>query len=123
MEQFLQQNGIWVVPIVTIILTIVIKISAKNESVNLSLADWFDFGFDLSISSMVVLLSNAHTSIVALWLMLLFFLLIMITTIIVNRVGWNKQEKKLNFAGIFLPDAMGIILLVVSTLYVGGMIK
>ena len=123
MEQFIQQNEIWVIPITTIVLTIVIKISAKNESVNLGMADWFDFGFDLSISSMVLLLTNVDISNTALWMLLLFFLLIMITTIIVNRVGWNKREKKLNLAGIVLPDIMGIILLVVSTLYVGGVIN
>lgn len=101
MENFLQQNGIWVVPIVTIVLTIVIKISAKNESVSLELADWLDFGFDLSISAMVVLLTSAHISVIALWLMLLFFLLIMIITIIVNRVGWNKSEKSLILQELF----------------------
>lgn len=47
----------------------------------------------------------------------------MIITIIVNRIGWNTREKRINLAGAIIPDIIGIFLLVVAILYVGGTIK
>lgn len=45
--------------LVSIILTIVIKISAKPEFLTLGFIDYLDFGFDLAISSIIVLLAGA----------------------------------------------------------------
>lgn len=122
MEQFIQSNSIWIVPIVSIVLTIVIKIAAKNESETLGFVDYLDFGFDLSISAMTVILINAHSQ-VAVWLLLLFFLLIMIASVLVNRIGWNKHQHQINLKGIIIPDVVGVFLLVIATLYEGGIIK
>ena len=51
---FIQNNIVWLVPIVSIILTIVVKISAKPEFLTLGFIDYLDFGFDLSIRSLVI---------------------------------------------------------------------
>ena len=123
MEHFLEQNQIWLVPIITILLTVIIKMSARNQSVDFRGIDFLDFGFDLSISAIVVLLTNVHDSNLTAWFMLLFFVVIMIITIIVNRIGWNTREKRINLAGAIIPDIIGIFLLVVAILYVGGTIK
>ena len=123
MEHFLEQNQIWLVPIITILLTVIIKMSARNQSVDFRGIDFLDFGFDLSISAIVVLLTNVRDSNLTAWFMLLFFVVIMIITIIVNRIGWNTREKRINLAGAIIPDIMGIFLLVVAILYVGGTIK
>ena len=123
MEHFLEQNQIWLVPIITILLTVIIKMSARNQSVDFRGIDFLDFGFDLSISAIVVLLTNVRDSNLTAWFMLLFFVVIMIITIIVNRIGWNTREKRINLAGDIIPDIIGIFLLVVAILYVGGTIK
>lgn len=123
MEHFLEQNQIWLVPIITILLTVIIKMSARNQSVDFRGIDFLDFRFDLSISAIVVLLTNVRDSNLTAWFMLLFFVVIMIITIIVNRIGWNTREKRINLAGAIIPDIIGIFLLVVAILYVGGTIK
>ena len=123
MEHFLEQNQIWLVPIITILLTVIIKMSARNQSVDFRGIDFLDFGFDLSISAIVVLLTNVRDSNLTAWFMLLFFVVIMIITIIVNRIGGNTREKRINLAGAIIPDIIGIFLLVVAILYVGGTIK
>ena len=123
MEHFLEQNQIWLVPIITILLTVIIKMSARNQSVDFRGIDFLYFGFDLSISAIVVLLTNVRDSNLTAWFMLLFFVVIMIITIIVNRIGWNTREKRINLAGAIIPDIIGIFLLVVAILYVGGTIK
>ena len=119
---FIQNNIVWLVPIVSIILTIVVKISAKPEFLTLGFIDYLDFGFDLSITSMVMLLTGIKDD-AGLWLLLISILLVMITSIIVNRLGWNKETKQQKFLGVFIPDVVGILLLVISTLYIGGVIK
>ena len=53
MGEFIQNNTLWMSPIVSIILTIVIKISAKPEFLTLGFIDYLDFGFDLAISSIM----------------------------------------------------------------------
>ena len=58
MGEFIQNNTLWLSPIVSIILTIVIKISAKPEFLTLGFIDYLDFGFDLAISSIIVLLAE-----------------------------------------------------------------
>lgn len=122
MGTFIQNNIVWLVPIISIILTIVVKISAKPEFLTLGFIDYLDFGFDLSITSMIMLLTGIKDD-AGIWLLLISFLLVMITSILVNRLGWNRETKQQTFLGVFLPDIVGIVLLVISTLYMGGVIK
>lgn len=122
MGAFIQNNIVWIVPIVSIILTIVIKISAKPEFVTLGFIDYLDFGFDLSITSMIMLLTGI-TDDTGIWLLLLSFLLVMITSILVSRLGWNKDTKQQKLLGVLIPDIIGTLLLILSTLYIGGVLK
>lgn len=123
MGAFIQDNIVWLVPIVSILLTIVIKISAKPESVTLSYIDYLDFGFDLSITSMIMILTGIKNDTVGLWLLLISFLLVMITSIIVNRLGWVKATSHQKLIGVLIPDVVGLLLLIGATLYIGGVIK
>lgn len=122
MSTFIQNNIIWLVPIASILLTVIIKISAKPDFVTLGFVDYLDFGFDLSITSMVVLLTGIKDD-AGIWILFLSFLLVVVTSTIVNRVGWKKDTKEQKLAGVLFPDVIGIILLVVATLYMGGVIK
>ena len=122
MSIFIQNNIVWLVPVASILLTVVIKIAAKPEFMTLGFTDYLDFGFDLSITSMIVLLTGIKGE-NDIWLLFLSFLLIVITSIIVNRIGWEKDTKEQKLIGVLLPDIIGIILLIVATLYMGGIIK
>ena len=122
MGEFIQNNTLWMSPIVSIILTIVIKISAKPEFLTLGFIDYLDFGFDLAISSIIVLLAGAKDD-TGIWLLLLAFILIMITSILFNRLGWDKSTKQQKFIGVMIPDVIGIFLLIIASLYVGGVIR
>lgn len=128
MYDFIQNNIIWIVPIVSIILTVIIKISSKPSSCTLNYVDYLDFGFDLSISSIIVLLTGinevgGNSNNLGIWLILLSFMLVMIISIIVNRLGWNRETGQIKLIGVLIPDIIGVILLVISTLYIGGLIR
>lgn len=122
MGEFIQNNTLWLTPIISIILTIVFKISAKPEFLTLGFIDYLDFGFDLAISSIIVLLAGAKDN-TGIWLLLFAFILIMITSILVNRLGWDKSTKQQRIIGIIIPDIVGIFLLVIASLYAGGVIR
>lgn len=121
MGAFIQDNILWLVPTTSIILTIVIKISAKPDFVTLGFVDYLDFGFDLSIISMIMLLTG-KTDNTGIWLLVVSFLLVIITSVLVNRLGWNKETKQQKIIGVLIPDIIGTGLLIMSTLYVGGVI-
>ena len=122
MGEFMQNNTLWITPIISIILTIVIKISAKPEFLTLGYIDYLDFGFDLSISSIIVLVTGIKDD-TGIWLLLLAFILVMITAILVNRLGWDKSTKQEKLVGVIIPDIVGVFLLVIASLYVGGVLK
>ncbi len=122
MGGFIQENKLWITPVISIILTIIIKISAKPEFLTLGFIDYLDFGFDLSISSIIVLLAGIKDD-TGVWLLLFAFILMMITSILVNRLGWVKSTKQPKFIGVIIPDIVGMFLLAIASLYVGGFIK
>ena len=126
MDEFIQNNTIWIVPVVSIFLTIIIKISSKPTYITLGFVDYLEFGFDLSISAILILLTGIHTiqenSNLGIWLILLSFILILIISIMVNRLGWDKNTGQIKLIGVLIPDIIGIILLVVATLFVGGVL-
>lgn len=122
MSTFIQNNIFWITPVVSIVFTIIMKISAKPEFLTLGFIDYLDFGFDLSISSVIALLAGIKDS-TGIWLLLFSFILIMITSILVSRLGWNKETKKMRLIGVIVPDVVGIFMLVIVSLYMGGVIK
>ena len=122
MGEFIKNNSLWLIPIVSIVLTGVIKASAKPDFLTLGYIDYLDFGFDLAISSIIVLLSGAKDD-TGIWLLLFAFILIMFTSIVVNRLGWNRDTRQQKFVGVIIPDIIGMFLLVIASLYVGGVIK
>lgn len=121
---FIQNNLIWIVPIVSIILTVLIRIQAKPSSYKLTYVDFFDFGFDLSISAIIVLLTElddiSKEDMLVLWLLVVFFILNMIVSIIVSRAGWSSSQDRPNILGVVLPDVIGIGMLFTAFIYIGG---
>ena len=122
MGEFIQSNGIWLTPIISVLLTIVIKIASKPEFLTLNYLDYLDFGFDLCISSVICLVASIKSD-TGSWILLLSFLLIFVTSTIVNRIGWNKETNQRKLIGVLIPDFVGLFLLVIVSLYIGGVIK
>lgn len=122
MGEFIQNNSVWLVPCASIILTIIIQTASKPDSLSLSLVDFIDFGFDLSIAAMTLMLAGIKDNL-GTWLLFAFFALVMIASIIVTRFGWDRTKLRKNLIGILVPDASGIFILIMATLYVGGILK
>ena len=122
MGEFIQNNSVWLVPCASIILTIIIQTASKPDSLSLRFIDFFDFGFDLSIAAMILMLAGIKDNL-GTWLLFSFFALIMIASIIVTRFGWDKAKLRKNSIGILVPDAFGIFILIMATLYAGGILK
>lgn len=122
MGEFIQNNTVWLVPCASIILTIIIQTASKPESFSIIFIDFLDFGFDLSIAAMILMLAGIKDNL-GTWLVFAFFALIIITSTIVTRFGWDKEKLKKNLIGILVPDACGILILIMATLYVGGILR
>lgn len=123
MGDFIQNNMTWLTPIVSVLLTLIVKIASKPEFIPLRGKDFADFGFDLSIASMILLLTSVKYDVTGIWLLLLSFVLIMVISILVNRIGWNRDRGEVRIFGIVIPDIVGVALLVLVVLYCGGSIK
>ena len=121
MGAFIQANLTWLIPLVTIILTVLIKISAKSDKSRLSKEDWSDFGFDMTITSMIMVLSNTK-DIVGIVLFVVILAIVIAVTNIVRRVGVGNDNKP-NWIGIIVPDLVGVASLVIATLFIGGYIS
>ncbi len=93
-----------------IVLTIIIKISAKPSFYTLGFVDYLDFGFDLSISAIILLLTGINSN--------AFFYVNYVNINNSEQIGLEKGSEQINYNGVLIPDAVGIILLVISTLYV-----
>ena len=122
MGNFIQQNAIWVIPIVSIILVIAFKITAKPEFLSLSYIDYLDFGFDLSVTSIVLLLTNIHNNTGA-WILVIAIVFVIIIANVVKRLCWNKKTQQQKLGAVLIPDIMGIIILLIISLYIGGVIR
>lgn len=122
MGQFIQQNVIWIAPTLSVVLTIIIKIVAKHSEISLSLVDFLDFGFALAVTSIIMILTNFSND-TGPWLIAIFFILVFSIAIIVNRLCWDKENKRVRIIGVIIPDIMGIAMLVISVMYIEGGIK
>ncbi|MCL2357549.1 MAG: hypothetical protein FWC70_10455 [Defluviitaleaceae bacterium] len=119
MEQFTNNHSIWLIPTKSIVLSILFKVEAKNSRMKLNYIDLLDFGFGLSVTSIIMILTNLHDEIGTL-LLFGFMIAISSTKALVNRVGWDIEKERLNLFGVLFPDAIGISLLVVSAIYING---
>lgn len=121
MGEFIKSHNIWITPAITIVLTIVMKIAAKPDSITITYKDWLDFGFDISISAIICLIAAVKND-TGVWLIVLSFFLMILITVIVNRTGWDRTQREKKLIGIIIPDIMGVFILAIVMLYNGGVI-
>lgn len=118
----LQQNLVWIIPVLSILLTFAIRTSAKPDTVTLGYIDYLDFGYDLSIAAITLLLTEAK-DIVGGFIIVVSFLVVILVTIINRRTGWQTELNQPALWSILLSDFVGIVLLVAAILYSRGEIK
>lgn len=122
MSQFIHNNLIWITPLVSIVLNSVVKIASKPIYIRLSYIDFLDFGFGLSISGILCLITDVKDD-VGIWLLLSAFILLFVTTVVVHRIGWDSETRKQKILGVVIPDVIGIMLMILAVLYIGGDIR
>lgn len=123
-SSFINENIIWLVPVISIILTMLIKVLSIRTDISLTLPDIFGFGLDLCVTTLILILSNSKNNL-DMVVFVVFFIIILFTTVFVNRKGWKQKGETGGyvptiFFGVILPDVIGIVLLVIATLYLRG---
>lgn len=112
---------LWLIPLVSIGLTILVKVTAKTDRIPLHISDFFDWGLDLWVTSTMLLMANLKDKEGCVPL-LMFIALLLIVTDITRRLGWDEQQKSYKgwakFVHLVLQDLLGGICLFVATIYI-----
>lgn len=103
---------LWIVPIVTIILTFIVIIISTPDDEHLNLKDFLGIGINLSISAITILLTNYKSSTTA-WLILFFFIITLIVAILTRKFMWRKTTF-FKISAIILYILIGLFLSFIS---------
>lgn len=117
---FINHNILWFVPIITIFLGIIFRIFECYED-NIDFYKIFDFGLDLIISAIILLVTN-YKSEVSIWLILFFFIICMIV-LIIRRRNFDAHTKHINFIGIITSLFVGLFMLSIALMHIQGFIN
>lgn len=112
----LTDNILWTAPIIAILLSILIKWTSKPDRIDLNALEYLDFGFDLSFTTMFILLANGEQNSM---IYITWFALLVLISQFVRKRGWNEEGKKRPFA-VIVPDAFGAISLVTAIFFTNG---
>ena len=121
MVDFIEEHKLWLTPITSVILMIIIKIERRPSNSPLTMSDWLDFGYDLMVSSLLVIICGVKDMIGGILIAVGFAAILSISPII-HRIGWNTKKNEPNLLGMVVPDIIGIVFVVGSVLYIGGKI-
>lgn len=116
-NELIQQNLIWIVPVITIALTLISKLIYKKGA--LTTEYWVDLGFSLSLSSFLLLVINL-VDLIGSMLLLGYIILIFGLALFINRQLWENPKKYKNAISILLSFILGAITLYVTVQYIGG---
>lgn len=87
--ELIDKNILWIVPIVTIILSFIVIIISTPDDEHLNLKDLLSIGINLCISAITILLTNYKSATTA-WLILFFFIATLIVSILTRKFMWGK---------------------------------
>ncbi len=114
--KFLTDNILWTAPIIALLLSLLIKVTSKPDRIEFKAVDYLDFGFDLSFTTMFILLADGeHYSIVY----ITWFAILVLISLFVRKRGWNNDDKK-KLVGVIIPDVFGALSLVFAILFTNG---
>lgn len=103
---------LWVVPIITIILSFIIIIISTPDDEHINLKDLLSVGVNLCISAITILLTNFKSATTA-WLILFFFIATLIVAILTRKFMWNKT-KFFKITAIILFLIIGLFLIYIA---------
>lgn len=121
MVDFIEEHKLWLTPITSVILMIIIKIERRPSNSPLAMSDWLDFGYDLMVSSLLVIICGVKDMIGGILIAVGFAAILLISPVI-HRIGWDTKKNEPNLLGMVVPDIIGVIFVVGSVLYIGGKI-
>lgn len=119
--KLIEQNILWIVPIVTIILSFIVIIISTPDDEHLNLKDLLSVGINLCISAITILLTNYKSSTTA-WLILFFFIATLIVAILTRKFMWGKT-KFFKITANILFILIGIILTYIAIEHSKGKIQ
>lgn len=88
--KIINENILWLVPILSILLTIIVTVVATPDTEHLSLKDLFSIGINLCISAITILITNYRSSTTA-WLILFYFVIILSFSILTRKFTWKER--------------------------------
>lgn len=110
--KLLENNILWIIPIVTIILTFIVIIMSTPDDEHLNLKDLLSVGINLCISAITILLTNYKSATTA-WLILFFFIATLTTAILTRKFMWSKTTF-FKIAATILFIIIGLLLTFVA---------
>lgn len=111
LEKIIEENMVWIIPILTIILSFLALIAATPDNEHLETKDYLCVGINLSISAITILITN-YQSYTAVWLIIIDFVVIWIVSIIIRKFFWNRS---------LMFDIIGCMIFLLSDVFYAGL--
>lgn len=119
--EFITAHIIWIVPIVSIILTFFVIVISTPDNEHLNLKDFLSIGINLCISAITILLTN-YKSVTTTWLIFFFFVITLFVAILTRKFMWGRS-KLMNIFSCILYLITGIIFCVIAGGHLNGVIQ
>lgn len=121
MGKIIEDNIIWIIPVLTIILSFFALVAATPDEEHLSAKDYLSIGINLSISAMTILITN-YQSYTAVWLIVIDFAVIWFVSIIIRKRLWSESLFG-KTVGCIIFSIVGCILCWIAIQYAHGNIQ
>lgn len=112
---------LWIVPIISIILTFLVMIIATPDNEHLCIKDFLSVGINLCISAITILITNYKSSTTS-WLIIYFFIIILFISILTRKFTW-KEQKIFKIISSIILFIIGIILCHIAIEHANGNIQ
>ncbi len=78
---------LWIIPIISIVLSLMVIIIATPDNEHLSLKDLLSIGVNLCVSAITILISNYKSSTTT-WLILFIIIIVLFVSILIRKFFW-----------------------------------
>ena len=125
----------FVVPLITVFLTVFVKIVSRNDQYYTFKKEDLAIGMDISVTALIIFITSAvnyaaqantktneliNSKLVDLpWLILAFVCIIWFVSTIIRKFGWHNKDELNILWGIIIPDFIGIMLLLFVVNWIG----
>ena len=122
MDKFVEANNYWIIPVFGVILTLILKLANMPSTRKLTFMDWADLGIDITVAAILMLFPISLKQGNHGWFLVVSYVVVLVILgLITARCGWksNGQKKPLL---ILISDIIGVVIIILSALYIGGKI-